>query len=134
MIIIGLLSWTGIAQFVRAELLRIRRQEYIEAAQALGFSDRRILFRHALPNALTPVLITVAFGIAGAVLLESFLSFLGIGLAAESVTWGTMLNLARYQFNAWWLAVFPGLAIFFTVTLFNLIGERLTEAMDPRGR
>lgn len=133
MVIIGLLSWTGVAQFIRAELLRIRQQEYIEAAQALGFSDWRILFRHALPNALAPVLITVAFGIAGAVLLESFLSFLGIGLAAESVTWGTMLNLARHNINAWWLAVFPGVAIFFTVTLFNLIGEGLTEAMDPKG-
>lgn len=131
MIIIGAISWTSIARFVRAELLRIRSAEYIDAARVLGYSDRRILFRHALPNALTPVLITVAFGIAGAILLEASLSFLGIGLSAESVTWGSLLSAARYNMNAWWLAIFPGLAIFVTVTIFNLLGEGLTEALEP---
>lgn len=127
MLIIGLIGWTGIARFTRAELLRIRQESYIEAARALGFRHRRILFRHALPNALTPVLIALAFGIANAVLLEALLSFLGIGLPADSVTWGTLLNLARSAPKAWWLALFPGLAIFVTVTAFNLIGEGLTE-------
>jgi len=133
MVIIGLISWTSIARFVRAELLRIRRLSYIEAARALGYSRRRTLLRHALPNALPPVLITIAFGIAASILLEALLSFLGVGLPPDSVTWGTMLNLARSAPKAWWLAIFPGLAIFITVTLFNLIGEGLTEALNPGG-
>lgn len=130
MAIIGLISWTGIARFVRAELLRIREQNYIEAARALGLSEGRILLRHALPNGLRPVLITIAFGISGAILLEAFLSFLSIGLPADAVTWGTLLNKIKTNTGAWWLALFPGLAIFITVTIFNLIGEGLAEAME----
>lgn len=132
MAIIGLIRWTGIARFLRAELLRVRSLEYIEAAQALGYSEWRTLFRHAMPNALTPVLITVAFGIASAILLEAFLSFLGIGVPPDQVTWGSMLNSSRSKASAWWLAVFPGFAIFLTVTIFNLLGEGLTDALDPR--
>lgn len=132
MAIIGIIRWTGIARFMRAELLRVRSLEYIEAAQALGYSEWRTLFRHAMPNALTPVLITVAFGIASAILLEAFLSFLGIGVPPDQVTWGSMLNGSRSKASAWWLAIFPGLAIFFTVTIFNLLGEGLTDALDPR--
>lgn len=133
MAIIGAIRWTGIARFVRAELLRIRDQHYIEAARVLGLSERQILFRHALPNGLRPVFITIAFGISGAILLEAFLSFLGIGLPADAVTWGTLLNKIKTNTSAWWLALFPGMAIFITVTIFNLIGEGLTEAMgnDP---
>ncbi|MCB0585129.1 MAG: ABC transporter permease [Phaeodactylibacter sp.] len=134
MAIIGLIRWTGIARFIRAELLRIRSLEYIEAAQALGFSEWRIIFRHAIPNALTPVLITIAFGVASAILLEAFLSFLSVGVPPEQVTWGSLLRLARSQASAWWLAVFPGFAIFITVTIFNLLGEGLTDALDPRLR
>lgn len=130
--IIGLIGWTSIARFIRAELLRIRNLEYIQATRALGFREAYIILRHALPNALGPVLIAVAFGIANAVLIEAFLSFLGIGLPADMVTWGTMLNEARNAFEAWWIALFPGLAIFITVTLFNLIGEGLTDALDTR--
>lgn len=132
MVIIGLIGWTGIARFMRAELLRIRGLPYIEAAQAMGFREARTLFRHAIPNALTPVLITIAFGIASAILLEASLSFLGIGVDARTVTWGSMLQAARNNINAWWLAIFPGLAIFITVTIFNLIGEGITEALDPK--
>ena len=132
MIIIGLIRWTSIARFVRAEFLRIRNLEYIEAAQALGFGNRRIILRHALPNALTPVLITIAFGIASAILIEAFLSFLSVGVPANQVTWGSLLSIARGRPNAWWLAVFPGMAIFITVTIFNLLGEGLTDALDPR--
>lgn len=132
MAIIGLLRWTGIARFLRAELLRIRKMEYMEAARALGFSDWRVIRRHAIPNGIGPVTIALAFGIAGAVLLEAYLSFLGIGLPPESVSWGSMLNHVRANFAAWWLALFPGLAIFFTVMIFNLLGESLTEALDPR--
>ncbi len=132
MAIIGLIRWTSIARFIRAELLRIRSLEYIEAAEALGFSEWRIIFRHAIPNALTPVLITIAFGIASAILLEAFLSFLGVGVPPEQVTWGSLLKLARSQVSAWWLAIFPGFAIFITVTVFNLLGEGLADALDPR--
>lgn len=132
MIIIGLVSWTGIARFVRAELLKIRRLEYIEAADALGYSNMRKMFRHAVPNALSPVFISVAFGIAAAILVEAFLSFLGIGVPVDTITWGKLLNLSRSNSSAWWLAIFPGLAIFITVTVFNLIGEGLTDALDPK--
>jgi len=132
MVIIGLISWTGIARFIRAEMLRIRNLEYIQAARAMGFSETRIIFRHAIPNALTPVLISIAFGIAGAILLEAALSFLGIGVPLEEVTWGRLLAEARGYYPAWWLAIFPGMAIFVTVTIFNLIGEGLTEALDPK--
>jgi peptide/nickel transport system permease protein len=131
MIIIGLIGWTGIARFIRSELLRIRTLDYIEAARSLGFANFRILMRHAIPNALTPVLISIAFGIAGAILIEASLSFLGIGMPIDEVTWGKILNLSRDNINSWWLAVFPGIAIFMTVTIFNLIGEGLADAINP---
>ncbi|HXB13617.1 MAG TPA: ABC transporter permease [Bacteroidia bacterium] len=134
MLVIGATSWTGIARFIRAELLRIRSLEYIEAAHALGYSETRTIFRHAIPNALSPVLIAIAFGIASAILTEATLSFLGIGVPAETLTWGALLSAARSKPTAWWLAIFPGLAIFFTVTVYNLLGEGLTDAMDPRLR
>ena len=132
MIIIGLLRWTGIARFIRAELLRVRSLEFIEAAEAMGFSDWRIIIRHAIPNAIAPVLITIAFGVASAILIEAFLSFLGIGLENDEITWGLLLSFARESTMSWWLAIFPGLAIFVTVTLFNLIGDGLTEALDSK--
>ncbi|MGP8217688.1 MAG: ABC transporter permease [Bacteroidia bacterium] len=134
MVVIGLTSWAGIARFVRSELLRIRNLEYMEAARALGYSELRTIFFHALPNALSPVLIAVTFGIAGAILTEATLSFLGIGVPADTLTWGALLSEARSKPAAWWLAVFPGVAIFITVTVYNLLGEGLTEAMDPRLR
>ena len=132
MLFIGLLRWTGIARFVRAELLRIRNLKYIEATQAFGFDSFHIILKHAIPNAITPVLITLAFGIASAILVEAFLSFLGIGVGPEEVTWGSMLSHARTNFSAWWLAIFPGIAIFITVTIFNLIGEGLTNALSRK--
>lgn len=132
MFIIGLVSWPGIARFTRQEFLRIRQLEYIEAAKAFGFSSLRIIFRHALPNALGPILVAVAFGIASTVLFEAFISFLGIGLDEGSATWGQMLEAARGAPDAWWLAILPGLAIFLTVTVFNLLGEGLIDAMDPK--
>jgi len=134
MAIIGLTGWTGIARFVRAELLKVRSLEYIEASRALGFSKIRGFLKHALPNSLTPVFITLAFGMAGAILTESFLSFLGIGVPLDTITWGRLLKEAESSYRSWWLAVFPGTAIFITVTLFNLIGEGLTDALDPKKR
>ena len=132
MIIIGMVRWTGIARFTRAELMRQKRLEYIEASRALGFTRVRSLIRHALPNSLSPVFIAVAFGIAASILIESFLSFLGVGVPVETVTWGQLLSASRKASDAWWLAIFPGFAIFITVTMFNLIGEGLTDALDPR--
>lgn len=130
MIIIGLISWTGIARFARAEMIKIRSLEYIQAAQVLGFSDGYIIIKHALPNILNPIIISLSFGMAGAVLLEAFLSFLGLGLGAESVSWGSLLNMARSNVAAWWMAIFPGLAIFLLVFTFNLIGEGLNKALE----
>ncbi len=132
MAVIGLTSWPNIARFIRAEMLRIRSLEYIEAAHALGYPEWRVILRHAIPNALSPVLVTIAFGIAAAILIESTLSFLGVGVSAETVTWGSLLAAARQSPSAWWLAIIPGCAIFITVTVFNLIGEALTDALDPR--
>lgn len=134
MTVIGLTSWTGIARLIRAELLRIRNLEYVEAAHALGFSNLRTMIKHAIPNALSPVLISISFGIAAAILTEAILSFLGLGVPADVITWGGLLNKAREAHEAWWLAVVPGFAIFLTVTMFNLIGEGLTDALDPRLR
>lgn len=130
MVIIGLISWTGIARFARAEMIRIRSLAYIEAAQIFGFSHWRIIRKHALPNMLSPILISLAFGMAGAVLTEAFLSFLGLGLGAEAVSWGSLLNMAKSNTSAWWMAVFPGLSIFLLVMVFNLIGEGLTRAIE----
>lgn len=132
MVVIGLTSWTGIARFTRAEFLRVRNLEYMEAAQSLGFSEMRSIFVHALPNALAPVLVAIAFGVAGAILTESSLSFLGIGVEPGVMTWGKLLTSARSNFAAWWLAIIPGFAIFITVTIYNLIGEGLTDALDPK--
>lgn len=132
MIIIGLTAWTGIARFTRAEFLRIREMDYISAAEAMGFKEKRIIFRHALVNGLAPSLVSIAFGIAAAILIESALSFLGLGSPDETMTWGKLLNQGRNNVHAWWLIVYPGLAIFLTVTVYNLIGEGLRDALDPK--
>lgn len=132
MVIIGITSWTGIARFTRAEFLKIRELEYLQAAKALGYSNRRTMLRHALPNGLAPVFVSIAFGIASAILIESGLSFLGIGVPDEAVTWGSLLSLGRNEFEAWWLVMFPGAAIFITITVYNLIGEGLRDALDPK--
>lgn len=132
MIIIGLTSWTGIARLTRAEFLRLRGLEYIQAARSLGFSEFRIISKHALPNGVAPALVAIAFGIASAILIESGLSFLGVGVPSGVVTWGSLVNAGRQNYAAWWLVIFPGLAIFLTVTVYNLIGEGLRDALDPR--
>ncbi len=134
MVIIGLTSWVGIARFTRSEFLRIRNLDYVTAAISLGVSSRKVMFQHILPNALAPVIVSVVLGIAGAILVESSLSFLGIGVPAELVTWGSILNEASGATFAWWLAVFPGFAIFITVLAYYLVGEGLREVLDPRLR
>ena len=132
MIIIGLTSWTGIARFTRAEFLRIRSLEFVQASESLGFSSIRTIFKHALPNALAPVFVSIAFGIASAILIESSLSFLGIGVPDDIVTWGSLLNLGRQNLEAWWLIIYPGMAIFLTITIYNMIAEASRDALDPK--
>jgi peptide/nickel transport system permease protein len=134
MLIIGATSWVGIARFTRNEFLRIRNLDYVTSAIALGVSDRKVMFKHILPNALAPVIVSVVLGIAGAILIESSLSFLGIGVPAELVTWGSILQEGSGATFAWWLAVFPGFAIFITVLAYYLVGEGLREVLDPRLR
>jgi peptide/nickel transport system permease protein len=132
MIIIGVTSWTGVARLVRAEFLKHKGLEYVQAARALGMPSRRIIFRHVLPNASAPVLVSATFGIASAILVESSLAFLGIGDLTVA-SWGETLNAGRLS-NRLWLILAPGVAIFFVVTVFNLVGEGLRDALDPKLR
>ncbi|MBL8006775.1 MAG: ABC transporter permease [Ignavibacteria bacterium] len=134
MMAIGLTSWTGDAKLIRGEVLKVRNMEYITAANSIGLPNRQIIFRHVIPNAIAPVLVSGAFAIAGAILTEAALSFLGFGVSATTVTWGSLLNEARGASNAWWLAIFPGFMIFIAVVTYNLIGEGLRDALDPRLR
>ncbi|MGA0038514.1 MAG: ABC transporter permease [Pirellulales bacterium] len=134
MAIIGLTGWTGIARLSRAEFLRLRSSEFVMAARASGAGPVRIMLKHILPNALAPVLVPITFGIASSILIETSLSFLGFGPPPPSVSWGSLLNDARSNLQMWWLVVFPGAAIFLTVLSYNLVGEGLQEATDPRLR
>jgi peptide/nickel transport system permease protein len=133
MIALGLTTWTSEARYVRGEFLRIREMEFAYAARASGARDSRIIFRHLLPNALAPVLVSASFGVAYAILTESALSFLGLGVPLPTATWGSILASAKQFIEyAWWLVVFPGVAIFLTVAAFNIIGDRFRDALDPR--
>lgn len=133
MIIIGLTGWMGVARLVRAETLSIREMDYILAARCIGCSHSRIIFRHILPNAMSPVLVSATLGVAGAILTESALSFLGIGVQPPTPSWGNILTSGKdYIEFAWWLSLFPGLAILVTVLAYNLLGEGLRDALDPR--
>ena len=135
MVVIGITSWMGTSRFVRAEFLSLRERDFTQAAKALGVPDRRIIFRHILPNALAPVFVTATLDVATAILLEAGLSFLGFGVQPPAPSWGNILTEGRtYIFDAWWLTVFPGLAILMTVLAFNLLGEGLRDALDPRLR
>ena len=136
MVIIGITGWTGNARFIRAEFFKLRNQDFVQAARSLGLPLRSILFRHMLPNGIAPVLVNATFGIAGAIFIEAALSFLGFGVAPPTPSWGQMLSLgvATTGRFLWWLSLFPGLAIFFTVMAYNLVGEGLRDAIDPRLR
>ena len=135
MIVIGLTSWMGVARLVRAEFLSIKEREYVLAAKALGARNFRIIFRHIMINSMAPVFVSAVVGIAGAVLVESALSFLGIGVQPPSPSWGNILTLGKDNIEiAWWLSVFPGLAILITVLSYYLAGEGLRDALDPRLR
>lgn len=133
MIVIGLTSWMGVARLVRAEFLSIKQREYVLAAKALGANDFRIIFRHIMINSMAPVLVSAVLGVAGAVLVESALSFLGIGVQPPTPSWGNILTLGKDNIEiAWWLSVFPGLAILITVLGYNLLGEGIRDSIDPR--
>lgn len=135
MIIIGLTSWTGIARLVRGEFLRLKAQEFVVASRALGAGDKRIILRHILPNSLAPVLVSATFGVASAILIESGLSFLGFGVPPYQPSWGGLLSGARsFMDIAWWLTLAPGFAIFITITAYNLVGEGMRDASDPKLR
>jgi peptide/nickel transport system permease protein len=125
--IIGLSSWPSVCRFTRGEMLRIRSLNYIEAARSIGMSDFRIIFKHALPNAFTPIFTQLTFIVSGSILAESSLSFLGIGVPDDVVTWGSILSAGRQQFDAWWMVLFPGLAIFCSVLLFQSLGNSIQK-------
>lgn len=130
-VIIGFAGWTGIARLVRAEMLRVRSLDYIVAAKSQGLPTLRIVLTHALPNAIQPAIVAIVFSLAATILTESSLSFLGAFNISE-VTWGSLLADGRANFSAWWLVVFPGLAIFLTIVALNVLGEALRDALDPK--
>ncbi|MGE0605704.1 MAG: ABC transporter permease [Pirellulales bacterium] len=134
MFVIGITGWPTIARLIRGEVLKQRAIDYVTAARALGTSHRRVVFRHILPNAISPALVAAPFGIAGAIITEAGLSLLGFGVRPPTPSWGTLLRLASYNYNYWWLVVVPSLAIFVTVTVFNLVGSGMRDALDPRLR
>ncbi|MGB7816460.1 MAG: ABC transporter permease [Methylotenera sp.] len=133
MIVIGLTSWMGVTRLVRAEFLSLSGREFVMASRTLGAKDARLIFTHLLPNSLTPIIVSSVLGVAGAVLMESGLSFLGLGVQAPQASWGNILTDGKdYIQFAWWLSLFPGLAILITVLGYNLLGEGLRDALDPR--
>ncbi len=134
MMVIGATGWTGIARLTRSEFLKLKQMEYVAAARVLGVPQFRIIYKYLLPNALAPVLVPITFGIAGAILIESGLSYLGFGAPPPNPSWGKLLQLGKQGYQNWWLILVPGLSIFFTVLAYNLIGEGLPEATDPRLR
>jgi peptide/nickel transport system permease protein len=134
MVVIGLVVWTSDARFIRAEFLKLRNLDFVHAAVAAGLGRRSIIFRHMLPNGVAPVLVEASFGVASAILYESVLSFLGLGLGPDDPSWGQLLEQSMKGgtgFN-WWIATFPGLAIFLTVFAYILIGEAMRDAIDPK--
>jgi peptide/nickel transport system permease protein len=135
MVVIGLTGWMGVARLVRAEFLSLKEREFVIWSQAVGASGFRVVWRHLLPNAMAPVLVAMTLGIPAAILTESGLSFLGLGVQPPFATWGNMLNDGKDAIEiAWWLSVYPGLAILVTVLSYNLLGEGIRDALDPRLR
>ena len=131
-LILGLVNWTYLARIVRAEVLSLREREFVEAARALGATDRGVLLRHVLPNLAGPVIVFATLSLAGNILLESALSFLGIGIQPPTPSWGNMIQEGLpYASAAWWITVFPGLAILLTVASFNLVGDALRDVLAP---
>jgi peptide/nickel transport system permease protein len=134
MFVIGITGWPTVARLIRGEVLKQRSLDYVQAARALGASHPRIIFRHIINNALSPALVAAPFGIASAIVTEAGLSLLGFGVRPPAPTWGTLLKLGSANYHYWWLVLVPSVAIFFCVTIFNLVGAGLRDAMDPRLR
>lgn len=135
MVIIGLTAWTDVARLVRGEVLALKEREFVQAAKVIGLKDSRILLKHILPNALGPILVVATLGVGGSILTESALSFLGLGVQPPIPSWGNMLQEGKdHLTDAWWLVIFPGLAIFITVLGYNLLGSGLRDLLDPRLR
>ncbi len=135
MIVIGLTGWMGITRLVRADFITLREREFVQAARVIGASDFRIIFIHILTNAMASVLVAATLGVAGAILTESALSFLGIGVQPPIPSWGNILTAGKDNIDiAWWLSLYPGLAILITVLGFNLLGEGIRDSLDPRLR
>lgn len=133
MIVIGITGWMDVARLVRAEFLSLKERDFVASAKALGASDLRVIFRHLLPNALSPVFVSATFAVAGAILVESGLSFLGLGVQPPEPSWGNILTSGKDNITvAWWMSVFPGFAILITVLSYNLVGEGLRDALDPK--
>jgi len=133
MIVIGLTSWMGVARLVRAEFLSLREREFVLAAKSVGTSSFRLITRYLLPNAMGPILVSAVLGVAGAVLIESGLSFLGLGVQPPDPSWGNILTEGKDNIQlAWWLSLYPGLAILITVLGYNLLGEGLRDLLDPK--
>lgn len=135
MLVLGLLGWPGIARIVRAQILSLKEQEFMEATEALGIRDSRKIFKHLLPNVMSSVIVFATMGMAGAILTEAALSFLGLGVQPPRPSWGNMIQAARSLYaleNQWWLWIPPGLSIFITVISFNLLGDGLRDALDPK--
>jgi len=133
MIVIGLTGWMGVTRLVRADFISLRERDFVRAARSIGANDARIIFIHILPNALASILVAATLGIAGAILTESALSFLGIGVQPPTPSWGNILTAGKDNIDiAWWLSLYPGLAILITVVGYNLLGEGIRDASDPR--
>jgi peptide/nickel transport system permease protein len=132
-LVIGILSWMSIARLVRGSFLSLREKEFVEAARSLGLSDFRIIVRHILPNAISPVIVAATLGVAGSIITESGLSYLGFGVQPPTPTWGNMLRNAQDEMmrGNMWMAIFPGLMIFITVLSINYMGDGLRDALDP---
>lgn len=129
---LGVIAWPGQARLMRGQVLALRDMEYVIAARAMGAGTLRLMFQHVLPNAIAPIIVVATLGVAGAILTESTLSFLGLGVKIPNPSWGTMIEIGRnYTTTAWWYAIFPGLAIMITVLGFNFIGDGLRDALDP---
>ena len=133
MFVIGVTGWMGVCRLVRAEFLSLRERDFVVAARALGAGDARLIFRHILPNAMAPVFVAAVLGIAGAILTESGLSFLGLGVQPPTPSWGNILTAGKDNIDvAWWLSFYPGIAITLTMLGYNMLGEGLRDALDPR--
>jgi peptide/nickel transport system permease protein len=133
LVVLGVTSWMGVARLVRAEFLSLRERDFVEAARSQGARDKRIIAKHILPNAMAPLIVNATFQVAGAILLEAVLSFLGLGVQPPTPTWGNMLLNAQSELSvAWWTSVFPGALISLAVLSFNLVGDGLRDALDPR--